>query len=206
MTSEIFSHKKLATENKPFKITVASRKAVAQNIIDRNDFVFAFSPADVFQMNKVLDTDCYGFIRKLNVRFPKDPRHLHQLFEDGTSEAISWNKCITPLKPQQELARVFREAISCDTREFNEVFKPRECASCGSTQMLQTDHVCPPFSDIQKEFTDTYSEPKIEPREDGVGYRFADKDDEDRWYLFHAKRAIYQLLCLSCNASKGKRT
>lgn len=205
MYTEFFSHKPLATGKKPVKVTVAKRKAKAQEIIDRNDFTSPFDAFDVEEMNEVLDTECFGFIRKRNTRFPGDPRHLHQIFPDGSTEAISWNKCITPLKPYQELSRVLRDAVRCDTLEFNQLCQPQECAICGCTEMLQTDHVSPSFSEIQRQFTEAYGTPSIEPRSDGVGYQFVNPDDEDRWYLFHADRACYQLLCRSCNASKGAR-
>ena len=33
----------------------------------------------------------------------------------------------------------------------------------------------------------------------------ADPDQEARWIAFHASRAIYQVLCRSCNSAKGRK-
>jgi len=67
--------------------------------------------------------------------------------------------------------------------------------------------VSPPFDEIANDFIAEFGLPKVigSPDPSIVVNIFEDGEAEYQWAQFHAERAVYQLLCRSCNASKGKR-
>ena len=189
------------------KMTKKARLEKAREIIDRNDIDVPFSEYDVRCFSIVCDKEIQAAVRKINPQFPNnDPRHLHTLI-DGVWEARSWRKWINPLSPVQEAKRVMRFCVSEDMREFMESCDEKKCNSCGSNQDLTVDHVYPPFDDIANAFIDAKGVPEIVGPSDvsRVINEFADINNEASWISFHASHAIYQILCRSCNASKGKR-
>lgn len=184
------------------KLTKKRRLEIAREVIDRNVFGKAFSPADTAEMNYALGTAHQGFERRHNSRFPADPRHLYCLGLFGW-ESLSWNKCVSPVSETAKLKAVLRESIAPCTAEAREVLGDT-CAHCGSASNLTVDHTDPSFDEIAKAYLKGVN-PEIAPHPSGSGWMFTVESVEAHWIAFHASRAAYQTLCRSCNSSKGKR-
>lgn len=188
-------------------MTKKARIEKARQIIDRNYLEIPFCDYDVQCFAVVCDKEIQGAVRKINPQFPtSDPRHLHTLI-DGVWDARSWRKWINPLSPVQEVKRVMRFCVSEDMREFMECCEIHECDSCGSTKDLTVDHVAPPFDDIANLFIEQNGLPEIiGPRDlSRIINEFLDMNIQAAWVAFHASQATYQILCRSCNSSKGRR-
>jgi hypothetical protein len=186
------------------KPTKTWRTAQARAIIDRNVIGVEFTPMDVAEMNAVLETQCDGFVRRKNPRYPTDPRHLYAL-TGGMWDSLSWKKAISPIDPLTEANKVCRASIAPDMAEFISSQDDQSCRACGVTDDLTTDHT-PAFDDIFTAYIDAHGVPEVIDSPDGVGKMFKDIDAEAAWIAFHQSRVVYlQILCRPCNASKGKR-
>lgn len=188
------------------KTTKKKRIEMAREIIDRNVLDIPFPDFDLIEFSEVLQGDILGAVRKINPQFPSDIRHLHMLIDD-TWESKSWRKMINALTPLQEVKRVMRFVAWEDMQDFFSVVEPKECQSCLSVNDLTVDHVDPPFDNIANDFISKYGLPKIEKSKNTnqVVNVFSDTDLESRWIVFHSSHSVYQVLCRSCNARKGKR-
>ena len=188
------------------KITKKWRTEKAREIIDRNVIGVHFCEYDLEEFSEVCQVEIDGAVRMINPQFYSDPRHLHTLI-DGEWDARSWRKFITALTPEQEAKRVMRNAVWSDLKDFREAMEPSECAICETEENLTTDHVAPPFDDIALDFFSCYGVPKVVGHSDKsiVVNIFEDGQLEGKWIHFHAERAVYQILCRSCNVRKGKR-
>lgn len=144
---------------------------------------------------------------------------LHVVYQDGTKDSISWNKCLDALwsskanraaaplgdLPKIVYVKAFRRAIHNTSRgKFLEEHdrKRDSCSDCGAWGVLMhVDHDKTPFTDIYDEFM-CYNKP-IELVKHGVLYDFKDKETKQKWIEFHDQRATYKLLCVKCNMTKG---
>jgi 5-methylcytosine-specific restriction endonuclease McrA len=189
------------------KITKKARIEKAREIIDRNEMDVPFPDGDVMEFAAVCQQPITAAIRRMNPMFPNDYRHLHTEI-DGVWAARSWRKLISPISEEQQAKIIMRHCIWRDMRDYRDSASPQECASCGAKDDITVDHVAPPFDTIASEFMALHGVPKIEIPDDNfrVLDRFEDPELEGLWVHFHAERAVYQLLCRSCNASKGKRS
>lgn len=189
------------------KATKKWRLEKAREIIDRNKMDVPFSEPDLIEFSMVVEQEVEGAIRRVNPQFPTDPRHLHTLI-DGVWEARSWRKMIEQTHtPESEAKRVMRFLVRNDISDFMSCAEPKECWQCETIHDLTVDHVAPPFNAIADEFIYTYGLPEIvdNPCANMVVKKFHSDDLEEKWVQFHAERAVYQILCRSCNASKGAR-
>lgn len=179
----------------------------AREIIDRNKVGVLFSDDDVEEFGDVCQMPVEAAIRAINPQFPRtDPRHLRTMI-DGVWEARSWRKWINKVSPEQEAKRAMRFAVRDDIKDFRDCVSPECCQKCGSFDDLTVDHKWPPFDHIANEFIKAYGFPKIIGSPDPlvVVNMMEDQELEGKWVHYHAENAVYQLLCRSCNASKGKR-
>lgn len=188
------------------KITKKQRIETARQIIDRNVIDVPFPDPDVLEFADACQHDINGVVRKVNPQFYSDKRHVHMLI-DGEWEARSWRKMISSVTPEQEVKRVMRSVVRDDMREYMQSVNPQQCLKCGKQDDLTVDHVNPPFDDIAHAFISEQGLPSIKKSDDPtqVVNMFCDIDVEAEWIAFHASCAKYQVLCRSCNASKGKR-
>lgn len=191
---------------KPKRITKKWRMEMARLIIDRNYIDKPFPPVDVCEFAEVCEQPITGAVRKINPQYPSDPRHLHTEI-NGEWAARSWREFITPSSPKNAAKKVMRHVVGQDMRDFLSCVTPMECASCGTENDLTVDHVAPPFDDIANEFIAERGIPSIvDSSNPGIVVNtFESMDEEAYWIAFHAARACYQVLCRSCNSSKGKR-
>lgn len=186
-------------------VTKTYRRAMCREIIDRNCLLVDFSDDDVREFVKMAGWDGEGITaiqRRKNPKFPSDTRHLHVCI-DGEWQSKSWVKSIAPPAKYAEEKSVMRKAITTDTQEYLYGCGIDCCEHCGSDQNLQVDHSDPAFDEIAIGFFNVVGVPSIIPCQSGVGYVFKDIDAEAAWIAFHTANANYQILCRSCNASKG---
>lgn len=186
-------------------LTKKARIEKARAIIDRNVLDLPFSAEDLAEFIEITGMKhITGAIRRVNPTYPNsDPRHV-RVIKDGVEEAQSWVNSIRGKKPNAHLQQALRIAINPCTKAFKETVKDQNCAHCGSDDYLQVDHVDPPFQAILEAFIE-HKDGRIELKNEvnGIGWEMADMDVEAEWVAFHASRAKYQILCRSCNASKG---
>ena len=190
-------------------LTKAARLAAARAVIDRNMIDVPFSSEDVAEMNSILGTSMSGFVRKFNKEWPTDPRHLYALTGDGW-QMLSWVKRINQPSWEQQAKRAMRAVTRELLTEFKESQpRPHVCEECkevckGKGRDASTADETPPHDDMVNEYVAIYGWPKFSNPPHIQGWVFDDIDDEARWIEFHQSRVTYRLLCLSCNASKGK--
>lgn len=198
-------HRFLGGGDVRYSDTKISRKDAVRELIDRQFFDVEFQISDVYALNELLGTEFDGFKRFINPKFPQDRRHIFALFPDGQWRDISWNRFITPPSEVTRVYAVLRSVVWQDLDEALESIKPRACARCGAVENLSTDHAGKPFSQIADEWLATNGTPEFVDRPMGGGKQFADINLEANWIAFHAGNAVYQILCRSCNSSKGNR-
>lgn len=188
------------------KVTKKARLEKAREVIDRNVLNVPFSDADWQEFQEAVQMpNASGAVRRVNPSYPhSDPRHV-RFFIDGEEVAASWRKAIEGRNPKNDMVRALRLAVQPCLYEFKDAVEWLGCTHCGSTDNLQVDHVWPPFDDIAQKFLDRKNgDVKLENEKNGIGWVIADPDVEGEWVAFHASHAEYQMLCRSCNASKGK--
>src|SRR5690554_86566 len=189
------------------KQTKKARIERARDVIDRNVIGVPFNSADLLALQEATRYLMEGAKRMVNPQFPSDPRHLHIIEEGGNDwTAWSWKKAIEGSNPVQEAKKVMRFCVAPDLQEFRYSIDDPECAHCGSKEHLTVDHVNPPFDDIANEFIEAHGLPEIvDPAPGQVVNQFASIELEAAWVIHHAERSVYQILCRSCNSTKGKR-
>ncbi len=195
--------------------TLSEKLARARAIIDSNPYDIAFNPGDTNALSRLSDTHLIAVYRRKNRAYPTDKRHLHVIAYDWIEpQQWSWNAAIKiahsrdPVEARktrlmQRQLGALRQAIAPDMADFRAAATPKRCTRCQSEQDLTTDHYAPPFIAIANDYLREFSPALAEG--EGRGAVFAQQDEEAHWIQFHAQRAVYQLLCRSCNASKGAR-
>lgn len=198
------------------KPTLAGKISRAREIIDSYAIGAPFSCADLKELADLTQTEIRSACRMANPMFPADPRHLH-VIAYGWTEAQQWSwrsaiedahkkDAVEALRQRQRQKRLFalRHSVRHEMRDFRMGMDHPDCAICGSTEDLTTDHVEPAFIEIALGFLDVH--PHFALRKvQGCGDLFESMDLEAEWIAFHASRAVYQLLCRSCNSAKGAR-
>lgn len=188
------------------KLTKKRRKEICREIIDRCPIGAEFPPEDLALFNDMCGTSFPAAKHMRNEEYP-DPRHVHVL--DGERwRAFSWNKAISPTTDWTELCKVMREAVAEQAKDFKSATSDQFCAweyKGGCNGDLQADHAGTPFDDIAKAFVDEHGIPELEEGPPGAGKMFKCMDTEANWIGFHASRVVWQLLCRTHNASKGKK-
>jgi hypothetical protein len=181
-------------------LTKKQRKLFARALIDAQPLYKPFSKRDTEVFAWLVDEDIPDAVKVRNPEYPKDTRHI---YVDG--ESFSWVGRIDEIDPVQKLKRIMRSIIAPDMREFLSDNYACECAFCGATNDLTVDHADLPFDTIASQFIRQHPNITLEKKDNGVGHRFACTNLEAEWIAFHASLAgDYQVLCRSCNASKGK--
>lgn len=185
-------------------MTKKDRIARCREIIDANGFDTDFSNEHLVEFVGLVGVDGISAIqRRRNPKYPSDPRHLYACM-DGHWDSFSWNKAITPRKALQLEKEVMRASVVPDILEYKDGCGIEFCEHCGAEDHLQVDHSDPAFDTIALAFMEEYGVPETEPCPSNVGHRFRSMDVEARWITYHTVHANYQILCRSCNASKGK--
>ena len=201
--------------HKPARVSKKSLIERARAIIDRNEIDVAFSANDLVEFSEVVGTEVRFAVRKVNPTYP-DPRHLHVIVYDwDRPNQWSWVKAITidrgrdpevaaEMRRRVNDLKALRQSVREQLQEFRDSYEPQQCEICGVEDDLCADHLDPPFIEIANAFLSQFGPIALEPYP-GCCDRIADPDVEASWIAFHAQRAIYQLLCRSCNSRKGSR-
>lgn len=187
------------------KLTKQRRKEICREIIDRCPIGAEFPALDLAEFNAMCGTDWPAAKHMENTEYP-DPRHVHVL-DNGQWRAFSWNKAISPRTDWTELCKVMRTLAADIAEDFRQEAE-QTCAFAdrgGCNGPLQVDHAGMPFDDIAKAFVEEFGTPEMTDGPPGAGKIFKSEDMEANWIGFHAARVVYQMLCRSHNASKGKR-
>jgi hypothetical protein len=170
-----------------------------------------------------------GTIKNLKSVYFDSKNMMICTWDDGTvTHGVSWNKCLGRKKGtvNNKFNSAMRMAVYKDqTLQFKKnEWENNKCLMCNIceikteeedeafSELWHVDHHPMQFDDIQKEFLKITSH-KIptEFKDYGDGSRLKHckvfKNENDPfvidWIKFHKKKARYQILCRSCNCSKG---
>lgn len=120
---------------------------------------------------------------------------------DGT---FSWQRAVQKLSNAQYKKLATNQAMREAVQPYQKAWllkQEKVCAACLSTENAQADHKDIPFIKIQSSFADQFGEPEANYERE-VGWKIR---NERQWIEYHNSVATYQVLCRSCNASKGAR-
>jgi hypothetical protein len=204
---------RMLNNNAPIKaITKKDRKAIVGQLIRRYPTGVLFEKHDVETLNTLLDRSFDFYERRVNKDFPNDDAHLWAC-KDNIWDSISWNKAISPRSSLQVIKKAMRMSVYTDTKDIREILLEVApvCANdsdqCNYDFPLELDHKDTSFDHIASRWLRVNGEPEIVQREEnkGAGWFFKDQAVEADWIAYHAYQANYQLLCKSCNASKGSK-
>ena len=144
-----------------------------------------------FRVDQIQKGDCIFIIRN-----------------DNTEDDISWLSCISgkSYTNLDDLIPLLRDAINDQMITYRDSAL-RACIACHDTKFMSVDHIVP-FSKLVNDFL--LIEVKVPSTFDdvlGQGYKFKPEDSKfvEAWIAYHKKEATYQILCRSCNSSKGAK-
>ena len=172
-----------------------------REVLDKYPLEMVFALDDTQSINNLTGWSFTHFKKVLNPRTPSETRCL-AVSNDGVNyEVWSWRKAVTPVDNKTP---ALRSAIQYQLDRFIKEWAP-VCVHCGSTKDLTVDHRNVPFSLLATTFI--VNNPKLEITNDnsGTGWVIKDAGMLELWQNFHAERATYQILCRSCNATKGTK-
>ena len=192
------------TESKK-KLTIKLRREMMREIIDSQPFNVDFPPELLDVVNALLHTDLIRIQRRKNPEWPNDQRHIWAtpVCDPDYFGAWGWNDSISPKPELRTIKLAMRKVIQPDLKAFRDVVAT-QCEQCGTTDDLTTDHVLP-FDYLAQSFLNKYGWPKIKDGKPGEGKVLADPQVIEQWVAFHTTNALYQILCRSCNSSKGTK-
>jgi hypothetical protein len=187
------------------KLTKIERKRRVRELVDRQQYGVPFNEADVAEMNAMCEWNFKHYKRIQNLVHLNDTRCVAHSDDGQNFEVWSWNRAISG-------GNIVDEALRAGVaiQMMNAAAElPRECTHCQRRDTLTVDHKDTPFSTIASDFLKLYPDHAPERwlinNKQGGGWRIGDLDFLNLWRDYHDKRATYQMLCRSCNASKGKR-
>jgi hypothetical protein len=193
-------------------LTKTARIKCCQALIDRQTFDQLWSETDLKEFYEITGIPALAAIRTKNLTWPSDPRHVRVQILDGVWEGVSWKDAINGCNQKTELKKILRGEIADDLADFlSAIEPPKICALCKCICTYDdpklyptTDHKGESFDSIALAFIALHDQIKIAAGPQGSCDIIADRDLAAGWIQFHASRAVYQVACRSCNASKGK--
>lgn len=185
-------------------LTKKRRLELAREIIDRNTMFVPFSKEDLAEFSAVCGTEIHYAEKRRNPEFKKDTRHVYMMIEGRDLEAVSWKKLIVGTSKEIDAKKAMRRTIALDMNRFKRD-KELVCEVCKSIEYPTVDHIEPSFDWIAQEFIRTHGLPEIGAMPDRSGNHIVNRDVKWQWINFHKMHAKYQILCRSCNSSKGNR-
>jgi len=191
--------------------TNKAKKARCQALIDRVPFGGMFSAAELAEFKEIIALEVLAARHMYNPTYASDKRYVQVQYPDGSWDGISWRNCIEGVKHKTELHKVLRTEIEPDIADFRCAVDIRVCPNpngnprCNGADHLQVDHVGRSFYAIASEFIALFEPIETAKGPPGGVDTIKDRDVAAKWIEFHASHAVYQILCRSCNASKGNR-
>jgi len=193
------------------KETQKAKKARCQKLIDGVPFGGSFNADQLAEFKEIIGVDVLAARHVRNPTYPTDERHVRVQYPDGSWDGISWNNCISGINPRTALHKVLRGEIDPDIADYRSAASVTTCpnpygnARCNGSDYLQVDHADRPFDSIAAEFVALFGPIDVAKGPPGGEDIIRDRDLAAQWIEFHATHATYQILCRSCNASKGRR-
>lgn len=134
---------------------------------------------------------------------------VHRL--DGTETDFSWQVCVSPPSHKDECRKAMRAAVADQVIAFRRTAFTQQpvqlCALCGThlSRQAEIDHAAPSFRELAEQYAAAvggWDRITLEPSGEGeIGRRLC-YGDNYTWSLFHAHKAVLQLLCGPCNRKK----
>jgi 5-methylcytosine-specific restriction endonuclease McrA len=184
-------------------------KTEIRGILDKYCVGELFSDEDAERINQITGWGFDKYRTSINPKYPsneKRSRNLEHLSTAGEWEFWSWHKAIDRLDDycKRDLDMAMRNAIRKQMDDYRNGAS-KECMECGTGHNLTVDHRDIPFSVLCDDFIKINPQIKtsIRSNSDGGGWFICDKNMLDAWRVEHANRATLQMLCRSCNSSKG---
>jgi hypothetical protein len=149
---------------------------------------------------------------------------LFFILPDGSSDSISWNKCITGKNEThaETLIEVMRNEIYFQTHDFKVACLSSgdvTCGMCGvictdeggtKSNTIHVDHHIVPFCDLVLVFLkqNSGSIPSVFDKRlnQYKCFRRLDGQFKMQWLEFHKMHAQFQILCCTCNCRQGNKT
>jgi hypothetical protein len=181
------------------------RKEAANALFDKYKIGDVLSTEDTKAMNGFVGQDHFGYKLARNERYPGAKGH-HVLVPaiDGWY-AWSWVRAISGYNPIDNIKKAMRDEVHHVGQSFMFV-AAKCCVKCAAVEDLQADHRDIPFSVLARDWLGTqFLYPELARGPSDVGWVFKDPAALADWLKFHNERATYQVLCGSCNASKGAK-
>jgi hypothetical protein len=133
---------------------------------------------------------------------------LQLIKNDGTTDDISYKKCIYKPSTNNSLKQAMRYAIKDQIFDYKDSCDELICEICGSEQNIQIDHVI-----LFKQLYDCFLKQNtliIPTTFDNTYFNSAkfkefDKEFVNSWSNYHKKHAILRCLCNKCNQSRNKK-
>jgi 5-methylcytosine-specific restriction endonuclease McrA len=128
---------------------------------------------------------------------------LWMIYGDGTSDTISWRKCIHPYlsSVKAKLGNALRVAVDEQIQEYRESHKGESCRICGTKSNPTVDHVVP-FQELRDRFLSKYPKHPERFGKNGMQqdcFLSEDREFEMAWVEYHRENATLQILCRACN-------
>lgn len=133
---------------------------------------------------------------------------LQLIKNDGTTDDISYIKCIQKPSKDSNLKSAMRYAIVDQILEFKNNCDELVCEICKSDYIIQIDHVIL-FKQLYYDFLSQNTLP-IPTTFDNTYYHSAmfkecDKEFENSWSDYHKNHALLRCLCNKCNQNRNKK-
>lgn len=180
-------------------------RAATRAVIDNCPVGQVMTASQTEWMCKNLDVEYRFFRHAENPSFPNDPRYLEVSQNGIVWTPFSWNKAIDRPDDKQRALSAMRRAIWDGKRLSFLKDAIKNCLNCNSADDLCVDHKDVPFIEIATLYLAEYGLPKLGDGLPGEGSVIADAEEKKRWTDFHDSRANFQILCRSCNSSKGAK-
>ena len=186
--------------------TQKDKLALMRKIIDANETYELFGKEHLEISSRLCGVNFIEIVKLPCPGYPNNTRHIEVKTDCGIDGAFSWTKAIKGIggRDKERYDNAMRRAVVGQLRDFFESIDEKEkvCRHCNANTDLTVDHKTTPFSKIKIDFLSSH-EVEIGELPNTVGWYLVPKENEEKWKEYHKKVADYQLLCRSCNASKG---
>jgi hypothetical protein len=191
------------------QLNKTQRKARMKELIDGYPIGVPFSAEHLREVSELTGVALSHVEHCFNDHHPSDPRHLRVRYPGKAAnddlEPFSWNNAISPKKAETLAKEAMRKSVADQVDEVRQCVEPvcEECGKAMDSKDVCVDHIYP-FNVLAEQFFDRIGGlPELKDGPAGAGRVLANPSEEDAWAVFHAENACYQVLCRSCNASKG---
>jgi len=186
------------------KDTKANRKKIMGEFLDSILLNKDFTKEEVAIVNAITGWTYKSYQKRLT---PPPNSSTRNIWVKDTEDFKSWNKAIDakPIdaKRRQDVAQACRAAIAPLMNEIRQFAE--ECEQCQTTDNLQVDHKTIPFNTLFEQWFEQNPNVDTGTGLKQIGHNLIKPEEFDSWIEYHDARADYQILCRSCNASKGKK-